>query len=76
MVGNDIVCTVLIKPEEHLVYGAEAISKIIKYDQKEFRELVAKRGLKIWQSRENGKWKALCSDLIEFNAREKERFLG
>jgi hypothetical protein len=72
-IGEMVVYTVFIRPEEHMIYGADAISKIIKRDPNEIPALVRECGLSAWQVGPKGKWRALCSDLLEFNRLEKER---
>ena len=73
MAGGKHTYTVFIRPEDHLVYGAEAIGRIIKRDAREIPDLVASGILPAWKGGPNGKWRALCTDLIDFNLREKER---
>jgi len=75
-VGESVVYTIVIKPDEHMVYGAEGISKIVKRNPNEIPALVRDFGLKAWQDGAKGKWRALCSDLLEFNRLEKERNLS
>ena len=68
-----VVYTVFIRPDEHMVYGSENISKIIKRNPNEIAVLVKESGLIAWQDGPKGKWRALCADLLEFNRLEKER---
>ena len=72
--GSDVVYTIMIRPEDHMVFGAENISRIIKRNAKEIPSLVRDQGLLAWKDEPNGKWRALLPDLLEFNRLEKERF--
>lgn len=74
MGGNSVEYTVFIEPDQHMVFGAERIGKILKRGPKEIGGLVTGRGLKAWQEVEKGQWRALMSDLLEFNNQEKERY--
>ena len=55
-----------------MIYGADAIGKIIKKHPREIGELVAKAGLVAWQEGPTGKWRALCVDLLRFNQMQRE----
>ena len=70
-----VVYTIVIRPEDHMVFGAENISQIIKRSVKEIPGLVRDHGLMAWKDEPNGKWRALLPDLLEFNRLEKERNL-
>ena len=74
MAGDRVQYTILIKPEDHIIYGADRISKIIKKSPNDIPFLVKERGLKAWQEGPKAKWRALCQDLLEFNMRQKEGF--
>lgn len=73
MDGKTVIYTVLISPENHLIYGAEAIGKIIKKDPREISALVESGGLIAWRDGPKGKWRALCADLLSFNDQEREK---
>jgi 2-polyprenyl-3-methyl-5-hydroxy-6-metoxy-1,4-benzoquinol methylase len=70
-----VVYTIVIRPEDHMIFGAENISRIIKRNANEIPDLVKKQGLVAWQDGPKGKWRALCADLLEFNRLERERNL-
>lgn len=74
MAGSDVVYQIVIKPEDHMIFGGDNIGRIIKRNRKEISFLVKERGLKAWQEGDKGQWRALCSDLLDFNRQEKERY--
>ena len=74
MDGNNIVYTVVIRPEDHMIYGADNIGKIIKRHPRDIQGLVETGTLKAWKDGEKGKWRALCADLLQFNSEEKKRY--
>jgi len=76
MAGERVSYTIMIKPEDHLIYGAEAIGRIIKRDPREIADLVERGDLQAWKDGPKGKWRALCADLMEFNNNEKNRHMG
>ena len=76
MDGNSLVSYVVtITPDEHMIYGADAICKILKRGRKEIPGLVKDCGLNAWKDKGSGQWRALCTDLLEFNNQEKERYM-
>ena len=65
-----------IAAEDHIIFGGSRIAKIIKRDKDEIASLVKSGKLRAVKVGEKGKWRALCSDLFDFNVRQMDELLS
>jgi len=65
-----------IAAEDHIILGADRISRIIKRKKDEIPALVEAGKLRAVKIGSKGKWRALYQDLAAFNVRQMDELLA